>query len=196
MIWKVSRQSKKCPDNLKKKVSGWPGKLLDNLESVRIIWKMCPDGGESVRMIKKVSELSGKYLDNLKSVRLIKKMCPADLKSVRMIWKVSWRSKKCPENLENVSGWSKKCLDNLENVSGWYGKCLGDLKNVWIIWKVSWRFKRGCHKFWIYIQLKKSIKCLSANSFPYKCTLWSIFGPFLCLRSCKHTFYGHLSQIR
>ena len=113
-----------------------------------------------------------------------------------MIWKVSWRSKKCPENLENVSGWSKKCLDNLENVSGWYGKCLGDLKNVWIIWKVSWQFKRGCHKFWIYIQLKKSIKCLSANSFPYKCTLWSIFGPFLCLRSCKNTFYGHLSQIR
>ena len=23
-----------------------------------------------------------------------------------------------------------------------------------------------------------------------------IFGPFLCLRSCKHTFYGHLSRIR
>ena len=40
------------------------------------------------------------------------------------------------------------------------------------------------------------IKCLSANSFPFKCTLWSTVGPFLCLRSCMHTFYGHLSRIR
>ena len=28
------------------------------------------------------------------------------------------------------------------------------------------------------------------------CCLWSIFWPFLCLRSCKHTFYRHLSRIR
>ena len=28
----------------------------------------------------------------------------------------------------------------------------------------------------------------SANSFSYKCTLWSIFGPCLCIKSCKPTF--------
>ena len=33
-------------------------------------------------------------------------------------------------------------------------------------------------------------------NYHYKCTLWSTFGPFLCLRSCKHTFYRHLSRIR
>ena len=40
-----------------------------------------------------------------------------------------------------------------------------------------------------------SRKCLSANSFSYKCTLWSIFGPCLCIKSCKPTFYAHLSRI-
>ena len=37
---------------------------------------------------------------------------------------------------------------------------------------------------------------LIANSFPYRCTLWRIFRPFLCVKSCKHTFYGHFSRIR
>ena len=35
----------------------------------------------------------------------------------------------------------------------------------------------------------------SANSFSYNCTLWSIFGPCLCTKSCKTTFYAHLSRI-
>ena len=92
--------------------------------------------------------------------------CLDDLKSVCMIWKVARQS--------------KINLDNLENVPGWYGKCPDDLKSVWIT-----VLNFAC------IQLK----CSSANSFPYKCTQWSIFGPFLCFRSCKRTFSAHLSSI-
>ena len=75
-------------------------------------------------------------LVHLENVRIILKMCLVHLENVRMIWKVSWQSKKCPDNLQNVL------------------------------------------------------------NYHYKCTLWSTFGPFLCLRSCKHTFYRHLSRIR
>ena len=92
--------------------------------------------------------------------------CLDDLKSVCMIWKVARQS--------------KINLDNLENVPGWYGKCPDDLKSVWIT-----VLNFAC------IQLK----CSSANSFPYKCTQWSIFEPFLCLKSCKNNLYAHLSQI-
>ena len=73
---------------------------------------------------------------HLENVRIILKMCLVHLENVRMIWKVSWQSKKCPDNLQNVL------------------------------------------------------------NYHYKCTPWSTFGPFLCLRSCKHTFYRHLSRIR
>ena len=75
-------------------------------------------------------------LVHLENVRIILKMCLVHLENVRMIWKVSWQSKKCPDNLQNVL------------------------------------------------------------NYHYKCTPWSTFGPFLCLRSCKHTFYRHLSRIR
>ena len=36
--------------------------------------------------------------------------------------------------------------------------------------------------------MKVSIKCLSANSFSYKCTLRSIFGPCLCLKLTNTLF--------
>lgn len=45
-------------------------------------------------------------------------------------------------------------------------------------------------------------KYISANSFSYKCTLWSIFGPCLCIKSCKPTFtpicreFENLSDLR
>ena len=38
-------------------------------------------------------------------------------------------------------------------------------------------------------------KYISANSFSYKCTLWSIFGPCLCIKSCKPNLYALLLQI-
>jgi len=158
MIWKVSWRSKNCPDN-SENVCGWYKKCPDDLESIRTILK-CPDN--------------------------LKKMCRADLKSVRMICKIAWRSKKCPDNQENVSGWYGQCPADFQSVwmiwkVSWRPKnCpkkyfwfLDDLKSVWIIWKISWRFKRGCNKYCIY-SIKKSIKCLRANSFPYKYTLWSI----------------------
>ena len=53
-----------------KKVSELSGKYPDNLKSVRIIWKMCPDDIESVRMIKTcLNDLPGKFPDDLKSAQ-------------------------------------------------------------------------------------------------------------------------------
>ena len=72
------------------------------------------------------------------------------LKNIRMIWKLSEQSKKCPNNLENVSGW-------------WYGKCPGDLKILGKSGKFPDDLKRDVLNF--AFRLKKSIKCLSANSF-------------------------------
>ena len=46
MIWKVSGQSKKCPDNLEN-VSGSSGKCPDNLENVSGSSGKCPDDLES-----------------------------------------------------------------------------------------------------------------------------------------------------
>ena len=63
----------------------------------------------------------------------------------------------------------------------WYGKCLNYLKNVWMIWKFSCRSKKACIKFCMY-----SIKVIN-KVLKRKYTPWSIFGPLLCLKSCKHT---------
>ena len=97
---------------------------------------------------------------------------------VGMNWKFSIWCKKCPDNLKNVSGYSKKSLDNvkmyLENLegSGWSRKCplnsencTDNLKRVRMIKKYAW-------VFWI----------------SYKCTLWSIFGPLLCLKFANTLF--------
>ena len=95
-----------------------------------------------------------------------------------MNWKFSIWCKKCPDNLKNVSGYSKKSLDNvkmyLENLegSGWSRKCplnsencTDNLKRVRMIKKYAW-------VIWI----------------SYKCTLWSIFGPLLCLKFATTLF--------
>ena len=81
MIWKVSWQSKKCPDNLEN-VSGWYGK--------------CPEDLKSVKMISKVSRQSKKCPDNLENVSGWSKkslndleVCPDNLEIFRMILKVS-----------------------------------------------------------------------------------------------------------
>ena len=69
-------------------------------------------------------------------------------------------------------------------------------KNVWMVWKVSCRSKKGLN--FVNIHFKKSMKCLSAHSFPFNCPPWSIsmkYGPFLCLKSCKHTFYALFSLV-
>ena len=50
MIWKVSGQSKKCPDNLEN-VSGSSGKCPDNLENVSGSSGKCPDDLESFLII-------------------------------------------------------------------------------------------------------------------------------------------------
>ena len=95
-----------------------------------------------------------------------------------MNWKFSIWCKKCPDNLKNVSGYSKKSLDDvemyLENLegSGWSRKCplnskncTDNLKRVRMIKKYAW-------VIWI----------------SYKCTLWSIFGPLLCLKFANTLF--------
>ena len=60
------------------KVFGLPEKILDDLKSVRMIWK--------------VSRWSAKYPYDLKSI----------LKSVWMIWKVSRWSEKGPDGVQSV----------------------------------------------------------------------------------------------
>ena len=97
---------------------------------------------------------------------------------VRMNWKFSIWCKKCPDNLKNVSGYSKKSLDDvemyLENLegSGWSRKCplnsencTDNLKRVRMIKKYAW-------VIWI----------------SYKCTIWCIFGPWLCLKFANTLF--------
>ena len=119
---------------------------------------------QNIQIICKVSGWTGKF--------------PGDLKSVGMNWKVSIWCKKCPDNLKNVSGYSKKGLDDvemyLENLegSGWSRKCplnsencTDNLKRVRMIKKYAW-------VIWI----------------SYKCTLWSIFGPLLCLKFANTLF--------
>ena len=103
---------------------------------------------------------------------------PDNMQSVQMNWKVSIWCKKCPDNLKNISGYSKKGLDDvemyLENLegSGWSRKCplnsencTDNLKRVRMIKKYAW-------VIWIF----------------YKCTLWSIFGPLLCLKFANTLF--------
>ena len=68
--------------------------------------------------------------------------------------------------IRKVSGWSKKCREDLESFL--------TILILHIFSQSNWQ---------------------SANSFPYKCTQWSIFEPFLCLKSCKNNLYAHLSQI-
>ena len=61
-------------------------------------------------------------------------------------------------------------------------------KNVWMVWKISWRSKKGLN--FVNIHFKKSMKCLSAHSFPFRYTPWCIYGVWtiIMLKSCKHTF--------
>ena len=158
----------------RQRVSNADQKVFVNPESfcnkLIICWRIsgyfgkCPDTIQNIQIICKVSGWTGKF--------------PGDLKSVGMNWKVSIWCKKCPDNLKNVSGYSKKSLDTvkmyLENLegSGWSRKCplnsencTDNLKRVWMIKKYAW-------VIWI----------------SYKCTLWSIFGPLLCLKFANTLF--------
>ena len=118
----------------------------------------------------RISGYFGKCPDTIQNIQIICK--------VGMNWKFSIWCKKCPDNLKNVSGYSKKGLDDvemyLENLegSGWSRKCplnsencTDNLKRVRMIKKYAW-------VFWI----------------SYKCTLWSIFGPLLCLKFATTLF--------
>ena len=171
LLTQIRCQSRNHPESEKplQRVSNADRKVFANPESFCdkfiIGWRISGYFAiQNIQIICKVSGWTGKF--------------PDDLKSVGMNWKVSIWCKKCPDNLKNVSGYSKKSLDDvemyLENLegSGWSRKCplnsencTDNLKRVRMIKKYAW-------VIWI----------------SYKCTLWSIFGPLLCLKFATTLF--------